>query len=460
MCSYMAMFPPKIPRYFIERCTAPGDIVLDPFSGRGTVPLEACLDGRVGVGNDLNPLAYVLTSAKVNIPDRAAVLKRLDDLASGYEAPPEAIRLLDEYRAISLEFVAYQQAHASGHPPVPQETWERTQAVVEELRVMYSSAGPSMPFFKNTAYCKTARQAGDVGFSDGNHHPVWVFFHPETLRQLCYLRDSLAQDEVDGYLRAVTLGIMHGRGRFYLSIPMPNTFSQTPNYVLSYAYRNRLVLPLRDVFKCLREKIELMGFPPVSCRGAAILGDVRNLAKNLEPVLGRRHGRPKLVVSSPPYLGVVKYGQYNWIRLWFLENESALTEIVRGASVPEAEGGTPPVRLDQTVDRALDDGHRRLEPYLVFMKAAMEQVYEVIAPGGICAFVIGDVDDHAGQDRGAAPVLLAGHVLNNAAIPAGFLHLGTVEDVIPEHSKVSKIWSKKRGRATTIDRVLVLRKPG
>ena len=33
-----------------------GDVVLDPFSGRGTTPLQACAEGRIGVGNDLNPL--------------------------------------------------------------------------------------------------------------------------------------------------------------------------------------------------------------------------------------------------------------------------------------------------------------------------------------------------------------------------------------------------------------------
>ncbi len=46
MCSYLAMFPPRIPHYFIERFTRPGDRVLDPFSGRGTTPTQACVEGR------------------------------------------------------------------------------------------------------------------------------------------------------------------------------------------------------------------------------------------------------------------------------------------------------------------------------------------------------------------------------------------------------------------------------
>jgi site-specific DNA-methyltransferase (adenine-specific) len=73
MCSYLAMFPAALAHAFIARYSRPGDVVLDPFSGRGTTPLQACAEGRVGVGNDLNPMAYLLTAAKVEPPERAAV---------------------------------------------------------------------------------------------------------------------------------------------------------------------------------------------------------------------------------------------------------------------------------------------------------------------------------------------------------------------------------------------------
>ena len=66
MCSYMGSFPAGLPRYFIEQFSGPGDVVLDPFSGRGTTPLEACLAGRLGLGVDLNPLAALLTDVKVD----------------------------------------------------------------------------------------------------------------------------------------------------------------------------------------------------------------------------------------------------------------------------------------------------------------------------------------------------------------------------------------------------------
>ena len=39
--SYRACFKPQLPAYFIERMSAPGDVIYDPFSGRGTTAIEA-----------------------------------------------------------------------------------------------------------------------------------------------------------------------------------------------------------------------------------------------------------------------------------------------------------------------------------------------------------------------------------------------------------------------------------
>jgi len=39
--SYRACFKPQLPRFFIPLLTKKGDIVYDPFSGRGTTVIEA-----------------------------------------------------------------------------------------------------------------------------------------------------------------------------------------------------------------------------------------------------------------------------------------------------------------------------------------------------------------------------------------------------------------------------------
>ncbi|MEZ5988535.1 MAG: DNA methyltransferase [Planctomycetota bacterium] len=78
--SYRACFKAELPRFFIERLTARGDVVLDPFLGRGTTLLEAALRGRRPWGNDANPLSEVLCAPRLAPPDPAAVEVRLRDL--------------------------------------------------------------------------------------------------------------------------------------------------------------------------------------------------------------------------------------------------------------------------------------------------------------------------------------------------------------------------------------------
>jgi hypothetical protein len=75
--SYRACFKPQLPAYFISRLTAPGDIVYDPFSGRGTTAIEAALRGRRAIANDINPLSAILTRARMEPPGLDAIATRL-----------------------------------------------------------------------------------------------------------------------------------------------------------------------------------------------------------------------------------------------------------------------------------------------------------------------------------------------------------------------------------------------
>src|SRR5206468_13084742 len=66
--SYRACFKPQLPRFFIERLTQPGDVVYDPFMGRGTTLVEAALLARTPAGNDANPLSIVMTRPRLRPP--------------------------------------------------------------------------------------------------------------------------------------------------------------------------------------------------------------------------------------------------------------------------------------------------------------------------------------------------------------------------------------------------------
>ena len=62
--AFAAKFPPQLPRAFIRGLTAPGDFVLDPMMGSGTTIVEALLEGRRGIGLDIDPLALRVSQAK------------------------------------------------------------------------------------------------------------------------------------------------------------------------------------------------------------------------------------------------------------------------------------------------------------------------------------------------------------------------------------------------------------
>src|SRR5258706_6362560 len=79
--SYRACFKPQLPRFFIERLTRPGDVVYDPFMGRGTTPLEAALLGRVPFGNDINPLSLTFTRPRLSPPTLDELAVRLKEIS-------------------------------------------------------------------------------------------------------------------------------------------------------------------------------------------------------------------------------------------------------------------------------------------------------------------------------------------------------------------------------------------
>ncbi|XOB42291.1 MAG: DNA methyltransferase [Candidatus Nealsonbacteria bacterium] len=365
MCSYLAMFPPSIPRYFIEQFTEPGDVVLDPFSGRGTAPLEACVSGRIGIGIDLSPLAYILTAAKINSPVFKSVLRRIKNLRAGYKRP-------------NIDYIP------------------------NDIKMLF----------------------------DGRL----------TLPQIVYLRNNLSQKrKIDRFLLASLVGILHGNynnamnDSSYLSISMPNTFSMSPNYIRRYVKKNHIhKLPI-DVFKKLTAKVERLfknGVP--STKGYAYRANARKFASLRNPEF--KTSNVKLIITSPPYLKVVNYGTYNWIRLWLL-----------GESIEKINK-----------ELLLDDKHS-IKSYEHFLGDVLNQCERVLRPDGICAFVIGDIEE---QDKNAKrkSYNLSEEIWNRLKQKTKLNFFTIIEDPLPEKNKVTRIWGKTQGKATKTDRILLLYK--
>lgn len=274
---------------------------------------------------------------------------------------------------------------------------------------------------------------GEVAL-DPDSENIRIIFHPRTLAQLCYLRDALDPSrEEDAFLCGAILGIMHGKmrkdgGTAYLSIDMPNTFSMSPEYVRNFVKKHKLIQPRIDVFHQLRQRAAwllrsgaLLDQPPAT----VIEGDATNLQALLKTAGLRTVGA---VVTSPPYLGILRYGAFNWIRLWFLR------------------------QTQQQVDRMLD-GTDSMDVYLSFMATFFDSLSKVTKPGAVVAMVIGDVVEN-GQH-----VQLADRLWEELGDMFPFEFVDNIEDGYDNHSKTTRIWgADRKGKATPKDHVLVMRR--
>lgn len=360
MCSYLASFPAALARAFILMLSEEGDLVLDPFSGRGTTMLEARLTDRFPLASDLNPIAVALTRAKNTTVTLDEVMDRINELEARFDLAlytPEALVQEDE---------------------------------------------------------------------------ISLIYHPHTLARLCYLRRCLDQSApVDVFLTGVVLGVMHGKARkdgssAYLSISMPNTFSMSPDYVRRYVETKLLQRVDRDVFQILRDKVKrLFRVGSVSKNvGRVALADAKDL--NSTPEFADYRGKVNLIVTSPPYLNIVNYALQNWIRMWFLrEDPRKIAEILDD---------------DLTLGESLD-----------FLEKSTIQMKDMLHPQGIAVLVIGDVAKSRNNAISPARELI--RLVHQKNL---FRYIGCISDHINPIEKTTRIWKETKGRATTVDRIVIL----
>jgi site-specific DNA-methyltransferase (adenine-specific) len=215
----------------------------------------------------------------------------------------------------------------------------------------------------------------------------------------------------------------------------------SPGYLRRFIRQNKLKKYPFDAFGRLRTRMHHLyedGMPPT--RGEAFQGDALQLTKYVAP------GSAKLVITSPPYLNVVRYGKFNWIRLWLLkESVERVDRSLRGHTDLSLQVEKTDLQLGLS-DRL---NFRR---YCEFLRLSLTECARTLRDDGLCIVTIGDVETSQHDRR------LALEAWDAIASDVPLTLSTVIDDQIDTTIKVSRIWGETKGRATKIDRVLVLQK--
>ncbi|HXT39798.1 MAG TPA: DNA methyltransferase [Candidatus Angelobacter sp.] len=375
--SYRACFKPQLPRFFIERLTRPGDVVYDPFMGRGTTPVEAALLGRVPWGNDVNPLSLTFTRPRLRPPALDDVAARLREInLADYDEWPDDL------------LVFY-------HP--------------DTLREICA--------LKKYFLTRRGRRRGHAHFSSeaGRRRQT----SPATAGSL---------DAVDDWLCMIALNRLTGHSPGFFSV-----YTLPPNQAVSIQSQRKINAkrdqqpPRRHVADCIFKKSrQLLGDVTTVVRGT--LAAVADRAELLNVPAESTHKLPpdsvSLVVTSPPFLDVVQYADDNWLRCWFLDVD------------PKSVKLTIPKKLDAWSEA---------------MTSVLCELYRILKPGGHIAFEVGEV--HAGKTR------LEEHILP-CGVAAGLEPvLVLIND--QKFTKTANCWGVDNNfKGTNTNRIVLFKKSG
>lgn len=80
LCSYQGKMKPSLAHFLVKTFVPEKGIILDPFTGVGTIPFEAALQGHRSFGFEISPAARIIASAKIKKPNLTECQHLLDKL--------------------------------------------------------------------------------------------------------------------------------------------------------------------------------------------------------------------------------------------------------------------------------------------------------------------------------------------------------------------------------------------
>ena len=351
---YPAKFHPPVVRALLERFTEPGDVVLDPFVGSGTLLVEATVSGRSAVGVDVDPLAVAVSNAKTLRlrPDALA-----QSAATIRAALQDHVRSDREYEArmhrdlSDRQFALQRKAVADFIPQIPNlDHWFRRYVTVDLARIRAAIARAQVP--------DRHRQFIDVVFAS-------------------IIRNSSNAD------------------------PVPVSGLEVTSHMRRRDEAGRLINPFALFEKALDRALvmskayyEASG-PPLLA--GAVVGDATRLSEVVE------HG-VDAVITSPPYHGAVDYYRRHQLEMFWLgevldqaDRLELLARYIGRPKVPQSHPFVSDAAVStalavewenriRAIDKKRADAFRH---YIVGMSRCFGELAAVLDRGAPAVFVVG-----------------------------------------------------------------------
>ncbi len=189
---------------------------------------------------------------------------------------------------------------------------------------------------------------------------------------------------------------------------------------------NQLNRFYRDVFGLLKEKTERLfkKHQGLKQTGTVLKANAKNLSEKEELQFFKK--KVSLILTSPPYLGIVNYAKQNWIRSWFLNQN--------------------PIEVSKELDDDLN-----LEEWINFSEVVITQLKSFLKDDGVAVFIIGDV----AKSR-TSVIPLAREFARMVRENKIFKNVWCINDAISDTDKTTRIWADTKGNATATDRIVFL----
>jgi len=351
--SFPAKFPPQLPQKFILGLTQTGEVVLDPMSGSGTTVLEAYLNGRLGVGFDIDPLAIKISNVKVSSIQLDQVIRLGDQitlnatLAVSKEREDLENELLYRWDQKTKEFIDYWFSHSVQLELI---------ALVREIETI---ASPEIRKFFELAFSSTIiTKSGGV---------------------------SLALDL--GHTRPHKAKVVFDKdGKIIIGDE-----AQADKYRHMEFHSKKLRSPIDEFEKKYRANLKGLTQPTSLQQPASInFGDAQYLPIESSSV--------DLIVTSPPYAqNAIDYMRaHKFSLVWFGYKINELSEkrneYIGGEFLSGFTFEALPTYTQQIVQEVLERDKKKalvLHRYYSEMTRVLNEMYRVLKPGKAAILVVG-----------------------------------------------------------------------